>query len=247
MARQKGIIKLSGTIGGINFYETKDGSFAREEGGGFNSEAIKTKDSMAPVRENASEFAQVSRVGSLFCRGLLPFLQTCKDTKRYRRMVSLLQEIKTLDAVSERGKRTTTLGLATPMGKKLWWEFDLTERSPEDLLPGTYQVAAGSTGLTVSDLDLSRLVFPKGATLVELRYGVLDVDFTALTFQLHMAAPLFLDKDFADSSVSLALDGGIVMTGTLFPVVGVRFYQVVGGEKYLFKEAIWQGVRFMGE
>lgn len=247
MARQKGIIKLSGTIGGVNFYENKYGSFARECGGGFNSEAIKTKASMIRVRENASEFGQVSQVGSLFRNGLFPFIQTCNDTKRFRRMVSLLQEIKTLDTVSERGKRDVALGLATPMGKKLWCEFDLTERSPEDLLPGTYQVASGATGLTVSDLDLSRLVFPKGATLVELRYGVLDVDFTALTFQLHMAAPLFMDKDFAYSSVSLTLDGGIVMTGTLFPVVGVRFFQVVGGEKYLFKETVWQGVRFMGE
>ncbi|WP_291118735.1 hypothetical protein [Flavobacterium sp. UBA6135] len=247
MARQTGIIKLKGTIDGLNFYQTKFGSLVRKAGGGYNSKAIKTKPSMIRVRENASEFGRVSRVKLLFRMGLEPFLRSCKDPTRHGRMIRVLQEIKTLDAVSERGKRDVALGLATPMGKKLWREFDLTERSPEDLLPGTYQVAAGSTGLTVSDLDLSRLVFPKGATLVELRYGVLDVDFTALTFQLHMAAPLFLDKDFADSSVTVALDGSIVMTGTLFPVVGVRFYQVVGGEKYLFKEAIWQGVRFMGE
>ena len=33
MARQKGIIKLKGTIGDITFYKSKDGYIAREKGG----------------------------------------------------------------------------------------------------------------------------------------------------------------------------------------------------------------------
>ena len=33
MARQNGIIKLKGTIGGISFYKTSDGHLAREKGG----------------------------------------------------------------------------------------------------------------------------------------------------------------------------------------------------------------------
>ena len=33
MAKQKGIIKLDGTVGGITFYKSKDGYLAREKGG----------------------------------------------------------------------------------------------------------------------------------------------------------------------------------------------------------------------
>ncbi len=33
MAKQTGIIKLKGTIGGISFYKTSDGHLAREKGG----------------------------------------------------------------------------------------------------------------------------------------------------------------------------------------------------------------------
>ena len=33
MARQKGIIKLKGSIGDITFYKSKDGYLAREKGG----------------------------------------------------------------------------------------------------------------------------------------------------------------------------------------------------------------------
>ena len=40
MARQKSIIKLDGTIGGITFYKSKDGYLAREKGG-VSAERIK--------------------------------------------------------------------------------------------------------------------------------------------------------------------------------------------------------------
>ena len=33
MAKQSGIIKLKGTVGGISFYKSKDGYLAREKGG----------------------------------------------------------------------------------------------------------------------------------------------------------------------------------------------------------------------
>ncbi|WP_262708103.1 hypothetical protein [Brumimicrobium glaciale] len=33
MARQKGIIKLTGKIGDLSFYKSKDGYLAREKGG----------------------------------------------------------------------------------------------------------------------------------------------------------------------------------------------------------------------
>ncbi|MBS3993278.1 MAG: hypothetical protein KGZ87_06150 [Bacteroidetes bacterium] len=41
MAKQKGIIKLKGTIGDITFYKTQDGHLAREKGG-VDGQRIKT-------------------------------------------------------------------------------------------------------------------------------------------------------------------------------------------------------------
>ncbi len=245
MAKQIGIIKVKGTIGELNFYDSKFGPLVRKAGGGFNSKAIKTKPSMIRVRENSSEFGRVSKVKQMFRIALHPFLNTCKDTTRHGRMIRVLQEIKTLDAISERGKRDVAIGLTTPMGMKLWKDFDLTERSPFDLMPCTYQVEGETYALTLSGLGLSSVVFPKGATLLEVSYGVLEIDFTTLTFLLHNSTSVFFAKDSSTTEVTLPLLSSNFAGGMLFPVLGVRFYQVVGGTNYLFKEAIWQGVKFL--
>lgn len=245
MARQIGIIKLNGTIGELNFYESKFGPLVRKAGGGFNSKAIKTKPSMIRVRENASEFGRVSKVKQLIRIALHPFLNTCKDTTRHGRMMRVLQEIKSLDTFSERGKRDVALGLMTPMGMKLWKDFDLTERSPFALLPCTYQLEEETYALTLSGLEIKTVIFPKGASLVEVTYGVLEFDFTAMSFSIHTSADVFLSKDSIDTALRMPLLSSNFGGGMLFPVLGIRFYQVVGGANYLFKEAIWQGVKFL--
>lgn len=245
MARQIGIIKLNGTIGDLSFYDSKFGPLVRKAGGGFNSKAIKTKPSMIRVRENATEFGRVSKVKQLFRIALHPFLNTCKDTTRHGRMMRVLQEIKTLDTFSERGKRDVALGLMNPMGMKLWKDFDLTERSPFALLPCSFYVEEETYSLSLTGLEMKKVVFPKEASLVEITYGVLEFDFTAMTFLIHTSTDVFLSKDSIDTVLKMPLLSSNFGGGILFPVVGVRFYQVVGGANYLFKDAIWQGVKFL--
>ena len=55
MARQKGIIKLKGTIGDITFYKTQDGHLAREKGG-IDASRIASDPAFQRTRENGSEF-----------------------------------------------------------------------------------------------------------------------------------------------------------------------------------------------
>ena len=76
MAKQKGIIPLVGTIGGVNFYYLNGQPIARRAGGGFNGKAIKTKASMHRVRENASEFGHCSKVNKVFRHALVILCRT---------------------------------------------------------------------------------------------------------------------------------------------------------------------------
>ena len=64
MARQKGIIKLKGTIGDITFYKTQDGHLAREKGG-IDASRIKSDPAFQRTRENGSEFGRAGNAGSL--------------------------------------------------------------------------------------------------------------------------------------------------------------------------------------
>ncbi|HEY0092582.1 MAG TPA: hypothetical protein VGB43_08860, partial [Flavobacterium sp.] len=63
MARQKGIIKLKGTMGGITFYKTSlDGHLAREKGG-IEASRIASDPAFQRTRENGSEFGRAGRAG----------------------------------------------------------------------------------------------------------------------------------------------------------------------------------------
>ena len=67
MARQKGIVKLKGTIGDITFYKTQDGHLAREKGG-VDASRIKNDPAFQRTRENGSEFGRAGKAGKV-CDG----------------------------------------------------------------------------------------------------------------------------------------------------------------------------------
>ena len=64
MARQRSIIKLDGTIGGITFYKSKDGYLAREKGG-ISAERIANDPAFERTRENGSEFGRAGKAGKV--------------------------------------------------------------------------------------------------------------------------------------------------------------------------------------
>ena len=64
MARQRSIIKLDGTIGGITFYKSKDGYLAREKGG-IPAERIRTDPAFQRTRENGAEFGRAGKAGKV--------------------------------------------------------------------------------------------------------------------------------------------------------------------------------------
>ncbi len=70
MARQKGIIKLKGTIGDLSFYKTQDGHLAREKGG-VDASRIANDPTFVRTRENGAEFGSAASSGKLLRDALL--------------------------------------------------------------------------------------------------------------------------------------------------------------------------------
>ena len=64
MAKQKGIIKLEGTIGDITFYKSQDGYLAREKGG-IDANRIASDPAFQRTRENGSEFGAAGKAGKM--------------------------------------------------------------------------------------------------------------------------------------------------------------------------------------
>jgi hypothetical protein len=242
MAKQEGIITLSGTLAGINFYIRKGKAVARRAGGGFNAKAIANSLKMVRVRENNSEFGNCSKVKKLFKDGLFSFFGTGKDSLLHSRMIGLFMAIKDCDTSSERGKRTVAHGLQTQAGKKLLTDFEFTTLA----LPITNASISGDfLNLTINNFDIATIDFVSGATHLELCYGALVFDFDKATTVLHRSAVVTLAITAPATPVLLSIVPFAVGTALPIGVLGYRMVQVVNGAKYPLKELGSYGLRVL--
>ncbi|PVW16414.1 hypothetical protein [Marixanthomonas spongiae] len=230
MARQTGIIKISGTIDGVNFYKTKAGHLSRKAGGGFTSHAIKTKPNMRRVRENGTEFGRCSKSKKHFNQALRPFLCIHKDGTLHGRMMRRFTGLKKLDTVSARGERHVGQGIQTEEGKRLLRDFNFTPScAVASFLSGTTHYDASNHTFTVTDFDVKQISFPTGATHIAVTLGVLHFDFDTNRYELQQSPPTYIDAQFTADTFSLQAPAP-TLPGTAIAVIGVKFYQEVGGQ-----------------
>lgn len=248
MARQKGIVPLVGTIGGINFYYRNGKPVARKAGGGFNGDAIKTKPSMARVRENNTEFGNCSKVKKSINISLYPFLRYYKEGTLHGRMMQLFQRIKDCDTISVKGKRKVGNGILTSAGKELLQQFNFTPNCRvEEVVPMKAIYDEATCKYSVEDFDISLVRFPKSATHFELQFGVLGIDFDLAIYKMLMATPKIFGKNEPITQFSfvptILPDAGLHR----FAFIGVTFYQEVNGINYVLKEEGNVGLMYVGE
>ena len=234
MAKQKGIVFLEGTMGGINFYYRKGVPTARVAGGGFNGNAIKTSPNMVRVREQNAEFAKCSTVNRVFKNAMRSFLIGYKDGSLHSRLMQLFLGIRDCDMFSERGKREVCKGMSVEQGKRLLKDFVFTPKRSK-LLPCHYEFDWNVLQFKVVGFNVSKLDFPKGADFMELMLGVLRFDFEQLTYICEWATPVSINTYFSDTSFSLGVAKEPAGTGQLMAVARVCFYQEVNGSHYLLQ------------
>ena len=78
MARQRGIIKLTGKIGDLSFYKSQDGYLAREKGG-VDATRIKNDPAFARTRENGQEFGMAAKSGKIVRDAFRPLMMRASD------------------------------------------------------------------------------------------------------------------------------------------------------------------------
>ncbi len=243
MARQKGLVKVTGTIGDVNFYMVKGVAYARKAGGGFNGKAIKTKASMQRVRENASEFGHCSKVKKAFRLALRDVFYGIKGKGFHSRMMRLFLEIKALDGVSERGKRRVLAGLQTAKGRRLLKRFDFLVHQP---MVGVFKNQAvfdwNTQVLTVSGFNASLFPAPNTATHLGICLGVLDFDFEGLESSVVYSSIHFLELGAGASSFTLVPEDVLFPQHVGIVVVGFRYYELIENEMYAFDKPVGVGV-----
>ena len=240
MARQKGIIKLKGTIGDITFYKTQDGHLAREKGG-IDASRIKNDPAFQRTRENGSEFGRAGKAGKVLRTALRALLLNSADGRMVSRLTQTMVKVIQADMVSERGLRNVIDGEVDLL---VGFEFNTRGKLGTSLYApfvGTIDRVAGEITVDLASfVPVNMIAAPGGTTHFKIISAGAEIDFEAETFVVTNSETAILPWD-AVPTVAISQTNPVTPASTkpLFLALGVEFYQEVNGQMYSLKNGAY--------
>lgn len=236
MAKQKGIIKLDGTIGGITFYKSQDGYLAREKGG-VSAEKIATDPAFQRTRENGEEFGRAGKAGKILRNAIRALLQNASDSRMVSRLTQKMVEVIQEDTTNPRGLRNVIDGEAELLEG---FEFNISGKLGTTLyapFTATIDRVAGSLSANIpAFVPINMIAAPGGTTHFKIVSAGAEVDFENETFVMDSQATAVLPWD-ATATAVINLANAVTANSThpLFLALGIEFYQEVNGQMYPLK------------
>lgn len=236
MAKQKGIIKLDGTIGGITFYKSQDGYLAREKGG-VSADKIANDPNFQRTRENGAEFGRAGKAGKLLRNSIRAMLQNASDSRMVSRLTQKMVEVIQEDATNPRGLRNVIDGEAELLEG---FEFNINGKLGTTLYApytSTIDRVAGTLVANIpSFVPINMLAAPGGTTHYKVVSAGSMIDFENETFVMATSESAILPWDTTATAV-LNLSNAVTANSThpLFLALGIEFYQEVNGQMYPLK------------
>lgn len=233
MARQRGPLKVQGTLGDINFYKSQDGYLVREKGG-VDGKRIKKDPVFQRTRENGTEFGSAGRAGKLLRTAVRPLILNA-DNRVVSRLHQQMMKVIQADLTSARGMRNVVDGDAG-----LLTDFEFNSRSPLGTTFFAPYVGAINrvTGTITLDIPAfvpaDMIVAPSGATHYKIISGGAEIDFTNRTFVVATDESAVLPwNGVATAPINHSHAVTAASTAPLFLVLCIAFYQEINGELYM--------------
>ena len=243
MAKQKGIIKLDGTIGGITFYKSQDGYLAREKGG-VPADRIANDPAFQRTRENGEEFGRAGKAGKLLRNAIRAMLQNASDSRMVSRLTQKMVEVIQEDTTNPRGLRNVIDGEAELLEG---FEFNISGKLGTTLyapFTATIDRVAGTLTANIpAFVPINMLAAPGGSTHFKIVSAGAEVDFENETFVMDSQATAVLPWDAtATAVINLANTVTANSTKPLFLALGIEFYQEVNGQMYPLKNGAYNAL-----
>ena len=243
MAKQKGIIKLEGTIGDITFYKSQDGYLAREKGG-VPADRIANDPAFQRTRENGAEFGAAGKAGKILRNAIRALLQNASDSRMVSRLTQEMVKVIQEDATNARGLRNVIDGEAELLEG---FEFNKNGKLGTTLYApytGTIDRVAGTLTASIpAFVPLNMIAAPGGTTHFKIVSAGAEIDFELETFIMDSQATAVLPWDGAPTAViNLANAVTPASTHPLFLVLGIEFYQEVNGAMYPLKNGAFNAL-----
>jgi hypothetical protein len=240
MARQKGIIKLKGTIGDITFYKSKDGYIAREKGG-IDANRVATDPAFQRTRENGSEFGRAGKAGKILRTALRAVLINSADSRMVSRLTQQMVKVIQADLVSVRGLRNVIDGEAELL---TGFEFNIGGKLGTSLFApyvGSIDRASGAITVVIDPfVPINMIAAPGGSTHFKIISAGAEIDFETEAFVEAHSETAILAWDAVITDV-INLENTVPPNSTkpLFLALGVEYYQQVNGQMYPLKNGAY--------
>ncbi len=256
MAKQTGLTRYSGTMGGVRHFKIKglSGDFAGMVGGP-SGDQILTAPEFVRTRENMNEFGGCASAGKSIRTGLSQVIKQMSDPQMTGRLTGVLKKINLEDQTEARGYRAILISqekqylIGFPFDKNVSLEGVFT--APYSL---SNTVARDAGTLTVPAFNPANLInAPAGATHFRLLVALGCVSDFAFNAQTGTYEPIDVaNNELSDVAysgyldLSAAIATSTVVTATLpgsptitadtsvLFCIGIEFYQQVGPNYYLF-------------
>lgn len=247
MAKQKGILKLKGTMGDITFYKSGDGYLAREKGG-IEKNRILTDPAFKRTRENGMEFGTAGKGGQLIRKAERMLIRQARDRRLTSRLLQLLMSVIKTDQLNDRGRRTVQDG---DMSLLEGFDFNLKGKLNTVFFNGytpSFDRATGTLEVVIPEfVPIETIDAPRGTTHLQIATGVCALDFPGRKFEEDRALSPIIPWD-QQQQTALTLSSSIT-AGSLLPVIqvlGVSFFQEVNGEMYSLRNGSFNALAIVG-
>jgi hypothetical protein len=243
MARQRGILKLEGTIGNITFYKSADGYMAREKGG-IDGNRIANDPNFQRTRENGKEFGAAGAAGKVLRTAFRALTINASDPRMVSRLTREMVKVIQMDITNPRGQRNVIDGEAELLQG---FEFNAQGKLSTTLYaPYTLTIdrVTGDLKVVVDPYIPANMInSPSGATHYKIITAGAEVDFENGTYTVDskVSAQLPLDN-VATAALTLTNSVTAASTHPLFLALGIEFYQEVNGDKYPLKNGAYNSL-----
>lgn len=190
MARQAGLLKITGTLDNLHFYRRGSEFFVKLRPHVDPKNLVKGP-GYERQRGSMLEFGYAAKAGNLIYQAFAPSLQLAKDTNLNAHLLRVVHKVIKSDTTNERGNRNITDGDTSLMEG---FEFNEKATLSKVLLSpytATIDASTGSMSVTIHELNLNKMVkAPKPAThfMVQLTGAAID----------------FVDKQYISETISSA-------------------------------------------
>ena len=244
MAKQKGIIKLDGTIGGITFYKTTEDGYLAREKGGVSADKIANDPAFQRTRENGEEFGRAGKAGKLLRNSIRAMLQNASDSRMVGRLTQKMVEVIQEDLTNPRGQRNVIDGEAELLEG---FEFNISGKLGTTLYApytSTIDRVAGTLAVNIpAFVPLNMIAAPGGSTHFKIVSAGTEVDFENETFVVATSETAVLPWDTTATAV-ITLSNAVTANSVhpLFLALGIEFYQEVNGQMYPLKNGAYNAL-----